>query len=404
MHRLDPHQPLDPFAARGAAVPAPVDAGATAASSGPQARAHDAAVLSIVVPTFRERDNVAELVRRLDATLAGVAWEVVFVDDDSPDGTADVVRAIGRVDPRVRCVQRIGRRGLSSACVEGVLATSAELVAVMDADLQHDETILPEMMRAIREQGADVAVGSRYVSGGGIGEWDEGRARISRAATRLSRVVVPEGLKDPMSGFFMLRRDVFMDAVRRLSSLGFKILVDLFASSPRALRFVEVPYRFRERHAGESKLDGRVAWDFGMLLLDKMVGRWVPVRFLSFAMIGGLGVLVHMAVLTPLYRSGALGFAAAQATASAVAMVFNFFLNNTLTYRDAKLHGVALVRGLVVFMLVCGLGAVANVGVAEWLFDEQRQGWVVAALAGILVGAVWNYTTSSFYTWGRRGR
>jgi len=329
---------------------------------------------------------------------------VVFVDDDSPDGTADAVRELGRSDPRVRCLHRIGRRGLSSACVEGVLATSAQTIAVMDADLQHDETILPEMLRAIRERGVDIAVGSRYVAGGGIGEWDEGRARISRLATRISRVVVPERLADPMSGFFMVRRDVFMESVRSLSTLGFKILVDLFASSPRALSFVEVPYRFRERHAGESKLDGRVAWDFGMLLLDKMVGRWVPVRFLSFAMIGGLGVIVHMAALTVLFRTGLSGFGTGQAIASAVAMVFNFLLNNALTYRDAKLKGAAKVRGLLVFMLVCGLGAVANVGVADWLFSEQRQGWVVAALAGILVGAVWNYTTSSFYTWGRRGR
>jgi dolichol-phosphate mannosyltransferase len=383
-----------------AAVVAP--AGPSAPQAASPARA--APVLAIVVPTFRERDNVAELVRRLDAALVGIPWEVVFVADDSPDGTAETVRELGRSDPRVRCLHRIGRRGLSSACVEGALATSAEAIAVMDADLQHDETILPDMLRALRERGADVVVGSRYVAGGGVGEWGEGRARISRFATRISRVVVPEGLADPLSGFFMVRRDVFMDAVRSLSTLGFKILVDLFASSPRALRFVEVPYRFRERHAGESKLDGRVAWDFGMLLLDKVVGRWVPVRFLSFAMIGGLGVVVHMAVLAALFRTGLAGFGTGQAIASGVAMVFNFFLNNALTYRDAKLKGAAMVRGLLVFMLVCGLGAVANVGVADWLFSEQRQGWFVAALAGILVGAVWNYTTSSFYTWGRRGR
>jgi len=385
-------------------VNADVVAPASPAANETASQTRPAPVLAIVVPTFRERDNVAELVRRLEATLVGIPWEVVFVDDDSPDGTADTVRELGRSDPRVRCLHRIGRRGLSSACVEGVLATSAETVAVMDADLQHDETILPEMLRAIRERGADVAVGSRYVAGGGIGEWDEGRAKISRFATRISRVVVPEELADPMSGFFMVRRDVFMDAVRDLSTLGFKILVDLFASSPRALNFVEVPYRFRERHSGQSKLDNRVVWDFGMLLLDKVVGRWVPVRFLSFAMIGGLGVVVHMGVLAALFRTGLAGFGTGQAIASVVAMVFNFFLNNALTYRDSKLEGAAMVRGLLVFMLVCGLGAVANVGVADWLFSEHRQGWVVAALVGILIGAVWNYTTSSFYTWGRRGR
>jgi dolichol-phosphate mannosyltransferase len=359
--------------------------------------------LAIVVPTYCERENVAELVRRLDRVLADIAWEVIFVDDDSPDGTADFLRALSRHDRRVRCVRRIGRRGLSSACVEGALATTADLIAVMDADLQHDETVLPEMVRAVHA-GVDVAVGSRYVAGGGTGEWSARRVKMSRLATCVSRLVVPPGLADPMSGFFVIRREAFMGAVRSLSTLGFKILVDLFASSPRPLSFVEVPYRFRERAAGESKLDGRVAWDFGMLLLDKLVGRWVPVRFLSFAAIGGLGVGVHMAVLAALHGGGAVAFGTGQALATAAAMVFNYFLNNALTYRAEKLRGVAMWRGLASFSLVCGLGAIANVGIADWLFTDHRQGWIASALAGIVVGAVWNYTASAFYTWGRRGR
>jgi dolichol-phosphate mannosyltransferase len=362
-----------------------------------------AAELSIVVPTYNERGNVDELVRRLHEGLGGIAWEVVFVDDDSPDGTAEAVKAIAARDHRVRCLHRIGRRGLASACVEGVLSTAAPLVAVMDADLQHDESILPEMVRALRDHDADIVVGSRYVDGGGVGEWAENRVAISQFATRVSRLVVPESLRDPMSGFFLVKRPVFMDAVRNLSSIGFKILVDVFASSPRPLRFVEVPYRFRERHAGASKLDSRVAWDYGMLLLDKLVGRWIPVRFLSFGLIGGAGVFVHMAVLSMLFKSGTTSFVMGQAAATFVAMVFNFFLNNELTYRDSKLRGPALLRGLLTFTLVCGVGALANVGIAEYLFD-RRQDWIPAALGGILVGAVWNYATSAFYTWGRRGR
>jgi dolichol-phosphate mannosyltransferase len=359
------------------------------------------AELSIVVPTFNEAANVAELARRLDVALAGIDWELVVVDDDSPDGTAAEVRRLAMVDARVRVVQRIGRRGLSSACMEGALATSAPYVAVMDADLQHDESILPSMLEALRGGGVDVAIGSRYVEGGGIGDWDGARASISRIATRASRAVVPADLRDPMSGFFMIRRDAFMARVRRLSSLGFKILVDLFASGERPLRFVEIPYQFRARHAGDSKLDGHVAWEFGMLLLDKMVGRWIPVRFISFALIGGLGVGVHMAVLSALYKGGLADFATGQAVATVVAMIFNFLVNNLLTYRDRRLRGRAMLGGLASFMLVCGVGAVANVGIAEYLFSH-RQGWVPAALGGILVGAVWNFATSAFYTWGGR--
>jgi dolichol-phosphate mannosyltransferase len=357
--------------------------------------------LSVVVPTFAEADNVAELVRRLDAALVGITWEVVFVDDDSPDRTAETVRELSLRDSRVRVVQRIGRRGLSSACVEGVLATSAPFVAVMDADLQHDETILPGMLSALRNGDVDIVVGSRYTAGGGVGEWDSRRASISRLATRASRAVVPPDLTDPMSGFFMIRRDAFMERVRHLSSLGFKILVDLFASGGKPLRFVELPYRFGARHAGESKLDSHVAWDFGMLLLDKLIGHWIPVRFVSFAMIGAMGVGVHMTVLTTLFKSGLTAFAVGQAVATGVAMVFNFLVNNALTYRDRRLRGRKMLTGMGTFALVCSVGALANVGIADYLFTH-RQGWVPAALGGILVGAVWNFATSAFYTWGKR--
>jgi dolichol-phosphate mannosyltransferase len=365
----------------------------------PMAGPANAALLSIVVPTFNERDNVIELVRRLAKQLHAIAWEVIFVDDDSPDGTADVVRALARTDPRVRCVQRIGRRGLSSACVEGVMASSAPYVAVMDADLQHDESILPRMLAALHGGAVDIAVGSRYVDGGSIGQWDGGRARISRLATRLSHLVVPADLKDPMSGFFMLRREAFMGRVRELSALGFKILTDLFASGPQPLRFVEIPYAFRERLNGQSKLDNQAVIDYVMLLLDKLVGHVVPVRFLVFAAIGGLGLLVHMVVLMAGFKGAALDFPVAQSLATVVAMVFNFTINNAMTYRDRRLTGLGWYRGLATFMLACSVGAVANVGIANYLFGRNG-GWVLAAVAGVLVGAVWNYALTSFYTWG----
>ena len=197
---------------------------ATPAAPGPE--------LSIIVPTFNEHDNIPELLRRVRPVLPDVAWEVVFVDDDSPDGTADLVRTLAAEDSRVRCLQRIGRRGLSSACVEGMLSTSAPYLAVIDADLQHDERLLPRMLEALKVGDTDIVIGSRYAAGGDIGEWSERRARLSRLATRISRALVPAQLTDPMSGFFMMRREVFTDAQRRLSSLGFKILTDLFASSP----------------------------------------------------------------------------------------------------------------------------------------------------------------------------
>src|SRR5580658_3201134 len=228
--------------------------------------------LSVIVPTFNERDNIAEVVARLDKCLSGVPWEAIFVDDDSPDGTADRIREIARQDRRIRCIQRIGRRGLSSACTEGMMASSALYLAVMDADCQHDETLLPRMLEILRSGQCDVVVGSRYVDGGGIGNWNESRAKMSRFATRLSRAVIKQDLSDPMSGFFGLRREALELSVHNLSNLGFKILLDLVASSSRPLRLTEIPYQFRNRHAGESKLDSQAAWEYMMLLADKLVG------------------------------------------------------------------------------------------------------------------------------------
>lgn len=365
--------------------------------------AHQAPELSIIVPTFNESGNVKAVVQSLDACLQEVSWEAIFVDDDSPDGTADRVREIARQDPRVRCLQRIGRRGLSSACTEGMLASSAPYLAVMDGDRQHDETVLPRMLEILRAGDADLVVGSRYVDGGGIGSWNENRAKMSRFATRLSRMVVKQDLSDPMSGFFALRADVLNPAVRGFSNLGFKILVDLMASSPRPLRIKEVPYEFRNRLAGESKLDSQAMWDYLMLLLDKLVGHILPIRFVAFALVGAVGVLLHFVILTALFRVMALSFVVSQCGASIVAMVSNFTLNNALTFRDKRLKGWRWIKGLALFVMVCGIGAVANVGIASYLFTRNSM-WMLAALAGIVVGAVWNYAMSAMYTWGRQKR
>jgi dolichol-phosphate mannosyltransferase len=378
------------------------------ASTAPQAAASPSpapgAELSVVVPTFNERGNVAELLRRLEAALAGRSWEVIFVDDDSPDGTADLVRELGQRDDRVRCIQRIGRRGLSSACIEGMLSSTAPYQAVIDADLQHDETLLPRMLDALKGGDADIVVGSRYLATGGLGDWQASRARISRLATRLSRLVLHGDLTDPMSGFFMIRREAFAARVRALSGIGFKILLDLFASSAQPLRYLELPYQFRSRVAGESKLDSQAVWEYFMLLLDKLVGRFVPVRFVAFALVGTLGIGVHLVTVWLLFRGLGVGFPVSQAAATLVAITSNFALNNVLTYRDMRLRGWKWLSGWVSFLLACSVGALANVGIASYLFESSQVTWVPAALAGIVVGAVWNYAVTAVYTWHKPAR
>jgi dolichol-phosphate mannosyltransferase len=369
--------------------------------AGKTGRAAMAPDLTIVVPTLNERDNLEPLLALVGAALRDESWEVIFVDDDSSDGTADHARGLARRDFRVRCLQRLGRRGLSTACIEGVLASASPYVAVMDGDLQHDERLLPGMLDVLRREPIDLVVGSRYVAGGEIGEGlSSSRARISSFATRLARFICKAEIADPMSGFFMFRREVFDNAMHSLSGQGFKILLDLLASSSRPLRVRELPYEFRKRRYGESKLDVLVAWEYGTLLADKLVGHIVPVRFALFALIGGLGLFVHLAALWGGLTVG-VRFVAAQAAATIVAMTSNFFLNNLFTYRDQRLRKWQLIRGLLSFYVICSIGAVANVGFAAYVFRAD-QAWWIAGIAGVIVGSVWNYAVSSVFTWRKR--
>ena len=357
--------------------------------------------LAVVIPTLNERDNVPLVVERLNRVLAGVRWEAIFVDDDSPDGTAEIVRAIGRRQPNIRVLHRLGRRGLASACIEGILASNAPYAEVMDGDLQHDEGLLPLMLAKIKAERLDIVVASRHAGDGSVGAMQHSRVMISDLATRLGHFVVKADLTDPMSGFFLIKREAFAEAMRTLSGQGFKILLDLFASAPRPLAFAEVPLKFRQRLHGESKLDAMVAWEYLMLLLQKLVGPTVPVRFLLFAIIGGLGIGTHLLTLWLGTRVLLLAFPIAQGAATWVAMTGNFFLNNLFTYRDRRLHGRRLVTGLISFYAVCGAGAAANVGVATHVVDGHYAWWA-AGLAGAAVSVVWNYAMSSIFTWSAR--
>jgi len=360
-----------------------------------------AAQLSIIVPTFNECDNVLAVIAGVSEALRGIAWEIVFVDDNSPDDTAAFVRQLAQADARIRCLHRLDRRGLSSACVEGIMSTASPIFAVMDADGQHDEQALRRMFDLLTTTEADLAVGSRYVRGGGTSDWDANRAAMSRHATRIANAVTGTKLSDPMSGFFMMRRDAFLPAAPKLSSIGFKILLDIAASSNRPLKIVDVPYQFRARQRGESKLDVMALWEFLLLLLDKTVGRYVPVRFISFGMIGSIGVIVHIAALALLFKVFDSGFVAAQAGATFTAITSNFLLNNLFTYRDQRLTGKRLLLGWLSFNLICMTGAVANVGVASWIYSTDAM-WLPAGLVGIVIGFVWNYSMSSMFTWNRK--
>ncbi|HET6390960.1 glycosyltransferase family 2 protein [Hyphomicrobium sp.] len=357
--------------------------------------------LTIVIPTYCEAGNIAPMIAALDRALTSIHWEVIFVDDDSPDGTMGAIRAIGVNDPRVRAMRRVGRRGLAGAVIEGMLASGADIVAVVDADLQHDEKLLPRMLSDIEGGKADLVIGTRYSQSGEAREGFSTARRISsELATGLSNLLLRTNVSDPMSGFFMIRRSLIDTIAPNLSPGGFKLLLDILASAPSGIRIQEIPYVFRPRRAGKSKLDGLVIADFLGLLLAKVSGNLVPPRFVLFALVGTLGLAVHLVALRAAMDISGTTFNAAQIFASVVAMTFNFFLNNALTFRDRRLSGIEALKGLLTFYVVCSIGAVANIGVADLVYSHDATWWR-AGIAGALMAAVFNYAVSSALTWRR---
>jgi dolichol-phosphate mannosyltransferase len=367
----------------------------------PLARDAELLDLSIVIPTYNERGNVLVLLDKLEMALAGMAWEVVFVDDHSPDGTADVLREVARGNRRVRVIERIGRRGLASACIEGMMTSAAPYIAVMDADLQHDETLIPAMFELIESGSLDLVVASRNLEGGSMGEFARRREAESHLGRTISQLVCKGDLTDAMSGFFLIEAGFLRRQVPGLTGAGFKILVDILATSKTPPRVAEVPYCFRMRQAGESKLDANVRLEYLFLILDKLIGRWVPTRFALFVCVGALGLAVHLAVLAELYAGLKLTFASAQVFATLVAMTSNFLLNNVATFRSQRLRGFGLAMGLLSFYAACSVGALINVSFATLLIGRGMP-YLLAGAAGTAISSVWNYGVNTVFTW-RRG-
>lgn len=370
--------------------------------------------LAVILPTYRERANIAPMVARLDAALQGVAWEAIFVDDNSPDGTADEARRIALEDPRIRVIERIGRRGLASAAIEGMCATAAPIVAVMDADQQHDPALLPQMLSAVEGGEYDLAYASRFAEGASTEAWGRpDRVKASGLANRIANKVTGVELTDPMSGYFMIRAETLRADAHRLSGVGFKILLDILATVDRPLKVKEFPLHFAARAEGESKLDQTVVFEFLVGLYDKWLGRIIPTRFALFGTVGAMGVAVQLGALWVLLKliagerfvygnwSESATFNTANTLAAIIAMTFNFVLNNELTYSDKRLRGFGpVLRGWAQFALTCSLGLLTNIGSAAVLKTIGFHA-VVAVTVGIVLGSVWNFALSSRFVWGK---
>jgi dolichol-phosphate mannosyltransferase len=358
--------------------------------------------LGIIVPVLNEAANIGPFLKELESCLSGETWEVIFVDDESSDDTRRVVASLARKRGNIRLLERIGRHGLASACIEGMCSSMAPYLAVMDADLQHDPRILRDMLQALGEGRYNLAVGSRYVEGGGTGEWSQRRRQYSRLATMVSHFVTHQTqITDPMSGFFMIKRELFRKTVPDLCGKGFKILLDILSTAREEVVLIEFPYTFRTRLAGESKLSVSIILEFAILLLDKTFGKVVPYRFILFVLVGCSGALLHLTMLGSLFLGARVSFPLAQSIASLIAMVLNFTFNNSFTHRDRRLTGRKFLAGLFGFIAVCSIGAFVNVEIATY-FYRLSVSWWISGLLGALIGSVWNYAVSATLVWRRK--
>ncbi len=361
-------------------------------------------MLSLILPTYNESENLPELLPKLEDTLSGIPHEIIIVDDDSPDKTWRVAQEIGHDRDDIHVIRRVGRRGLSSAVIEGFLSAKGEVLVVMDADGQHDMSILPKLYKSV-QGGNGIAIGSRYIEGGSVGEWDERRHLMSRVATTLALKVCRVKVGDPMSGFFAINSTLFQKIASHLNPKGFKILLDLLVCVPKNTKVEEVPFTFSTRLHGESKLSKRVQIEFLEYLYDVTIGRYIPLTFLKYCIVGGLGVFVHLAsykaaslFLTEGDELTIVGFRFAVVFAIEVAIIFNFYLNNIWTFSQARLRGKNAIVGFGKYNVACLFGAVANFAVSSYLFDL---GWhdLLAVVIGAFTGVVWNYTMSRFFAW-----
>lgn len=342
--------------------------------------------LAVVVPVFRPGNTIGALVERLRAALGTEDFEIVFVDDNSPDDTVAAIMALE--DPRVRVLRRVGRSGLTQTCLVTMLASQARHVALLDG-AQHDETLLAAMLKRLRD-GADLVVVARpNVAGGPV------RGAVRALLAGATRAVLSATLTDPASGFFMIRREALERLTPSLSSLGHQVLLDLIATARGRLRIVEIAADSAGRRS-----EFKLALELAALLMAKFSNDAVSIRFILFCLVGLTGVGVHLALLDGALI-GRLPFTAAQTVATIGAMIWNFSLNNMVTYGDQRLIGLAYLTGLLRFMIICGIGAVSNVGVATFIYAHDTVWWI-AGLGGAVMGAVWNYAVSAVFVWRPR--
>lgn len=365
---------------------------------------HASPDLSLIICTLNEGAAIANVITEICDTLAGINYEIIVVDDDSSDNTQAEVLRVAESNPRVHLQVRVGEKGLSSAAIKGWDVARGRILGIMDGDGQHDPQAIRQVADIILRGDKDLVCVSRYLGKSDTG-LSFGRDIASRLATKATHLVLKAPLSDPMSGCFMMTRDWYETARPNLTGVGFKILVDLVASTRVKPRFSEVKAALRQRQGGESKLDLRVILDLGALLVEKGTGGLLPARFVLFAAVGLSGVVVSALILTGFKLIGYSTldeFSHAQIVAIGLAMVWNFFLNNSLTFRDKRLKGFwPILKGLVIFCAVCTPGAILNWWIGVFLKRAEVEFILAGVIPAFLIGIL-NYWASRVLAWRQK--
>ena len=359
-------------------------------------------MISVIIPTFNERKNISNLVNRLLKLDIPYDIEIIIVDDNSSDGTSDIVRKLVLYEKRIRLISRVGRSGLSSAIKEGCLCASGELVAVMDADGQHEPSYIIEAIECIKKLKVDIVVGSRFTKGSRIRGLSKSRERGSSFANFLARLSLYgfyTDLSDYMSGFFLFKRKVCIKFIEKIDVNGFKFFYELLALSRGKLKVSEIPILFKERIYGNSKLDLPVVWDFFISLIHSFMRRIIPRRAVSFGLVGSIGVFVQLCTIYFLMAVSSLAFEKVLPVGVIVAASSNYIINNILTFRTKKLVGKSFYLGLFKFLLVSSLPIIANIGITNLFYNQLSVNTLMSQIGGILVVFIWNYAASSKVVW-----
>jgi dolichol-phosphate mannosyltransferase len=359
---------------------------------------------SLVLPTYKESQNIQKIVQILSDILDGYMpgqYELIVVDDNSPDLTWKVAQELLPDYPQLRVMRREAEKGLSTAVVRGWQVARGEILGVIDADLQHPPEVLLQLLQEM-ERGADLAIASRHVEGGGVSEWSAVRRFLSRGAQMLGLIILPEvigRLSDPMSGYFMVRRSAMIGVT--LSPVGYKISIEV-AARGRIRWIAEAGYVFREREAGESKVTWKQYVEYIQHLLRLRFSLWPVERFFRFGVVGFSGVFVDMAVFYLLRTVLGFGLTRSTMLSAEVAIINNFLWNDFWTFGDVSRRQPGKrqrIKRLIKFNIICLAGIILQTLIVNLLFNVFGINEYIAKLMAIALVTVWNFWVNMKLSW-----